>query len=145
MSAPEQNHDGRISTPAAASSEPKAPPHSSDYAPYPKLDPNEVTPPPPAPISGDAATTMPPEFNPYVSPSPAPKSELLFHIQFRILSSFCVWLVDFGFGVDTMDSVKDTLGKWGKMAADATKKAEDLAGNVWQHCKLPFLASFFSL
>lgn len=34
-----------------------------------------------------------------------------------------------------MDSVKDTLGKWGKMAADATKKAEDLAGNVWQHCK----------
>ncbi|KAJ0233743.1 GEM-like protein 1 [Hirschfeldia incana] len=111
MSGQEENHDvSRISTPSA-SSEPKAP-HSSDYAPYPKLDPNDVTPPPPpppAPISSNAATTMPPEFNPYVSPSPVPKN--------------------------TMDSVKDTLGKWGKMAADATKKAQDLSGNVWQHLK----------
>lgn len=40
-----------------------------------------------------------------------------------------------------MDSVKDTLGKWGKMAADATKKAQDLSGNVWQHCKLPHESS----
>lgn len=32
-----------------------------------------------------------------------------------------------------MGSVKDVLGKWGKKAADATKKAEDLAGNMWQH------------
>ena len=36
---------------------------------------------------------------------------------------------------DKMDSVKDVLGKWGKKAAEATKKAEDLAGNMWQHCK----------
>ncbi|KAH0926441.1 hypothetical protein HID58_018697, partial [Brassica napus] len=50
---------------------PKAP-HSSDYAPYPKLDPNDVAPPPP-PISDDASTTMLPEFNPYISPSPARK------------------------------------------------------------------------
>lgn len=34
-----------------------------------------------------------------------------------------------------MDSVKDVLGKWGKKAAEATKKAEDLAGNMWQHLK----------
>ncbi|XP_010549315.1 PREDICTED: GEM-like protein 1 [Tarenaya hassleriana] len=34
-----------------------------------------------------------------------------------------------------MDSVKDVLGRWGKMAAEATKKAEDLAGNMWQHLK----------
>lgn len=87
----QENHDGRIPTPA--SSEPKAP-HSSDYAPYPKLDPNEATPPPAAPISGDPATTMPPEFNPYVSPSPVPKSELLFSIRFLILSNFSVWLID---------------------------------------------------
>ncbi|CAN6820365.1 unnamed protein product [Brassica oleracea] len=54
----QENHDGsRISTPAA--SEPKAP-HSSDYAPYPKLDPNDVAPPPP-PIFDDAATTMLPD------------------------------------------------------------------------------------
>ena len=34
-----------------------------------------------------------------------------------------------------MESVKDVLGKWGKKAAEATKKAEDLAGNMWQHCE----------
>ncbi|KAL1218733.1 GEM-like protein 1 [Cardamine amara subsp. amara] len=104
MSGQENHDDGRISSTPAASEPPKAS-HSSDYAPYPKLDPTDVTP-PPQPLS---ATTMPPESNPYVSPSPAPRN--------------------------TMDSVKDTLGKWGKMAADATKKAEDLAGNVWQHLK----------
>lgn len=37
--------------------------------------------------------------------------------------------------IDTMDSVKDVLGKWGKKAAEATKKGQDLAGNMWQHCK----------
>lgn len=34
-----------------------------------------------------------------------------------------------------MDAVKDVLGKWGKKAAEATKKSQDLAGNMWQHCK----------
>lgn len=71
---------------------PKAP-HSSDYAPYPKLDPNDVAPPPP-PISDDASTTMLPEFNPYISPSPARKSQLLCIIRSRILSNFSVWLID---------------------------------------------------
>ena len=79
-------------------------PLSTDYAPYPKLDPNDVDPPPPpqvdtwsnvpmqsqpksqpsiptenpvhsearAPIADDAATTMPTESNPYISPAPAP-------------------------------------------------------------------------
>lgn len=37
--------------------------------------------------------------------------------------------------VDKIDSVKDALGKFGKKAVEATKKAEDLAGNMWQHCK----------
>ena len=41
-----------------------------------------------------------------------------------------------------MEAVKDVLGKWGKKAAEATKKAEDLAGNMWQHCML-FPPSFF--
>ncbi|KAI8550297.1 hypothetical protein RHMOL_Rhmol06G0094100 [Rhododendron molle] len=83
--------------------------HHSDYAPYPKLDPNDVAPPAenwtsvpvdsqpppppphppaaehprassppqgPAPISGESATSMPPESNPYVSPSPAPTSSV---------------------------------------------------------------------
>ncbi|XP_075649108.1 GEM-like protein 1 isoform X1 [Castanea sativa] len=128
-------------------------PNSTDYAPYPKLDPNDVAPPPPpqvdtwsnvpmqsqsqsqpksqpsvptenpvhsearAPISDDAATTMPAEAksNPYISPAPAPAPP----------SSV----------KNTVESVKDVLGKWGKKAAEATKKAEDLAGNMWQHLK----------
>lgn len=123
--------------------------NSSDYAPYPKLDPNDGTPPPPPPyqtgnwtnvsmgtqppvqqpashpmtashsessappIVENSATTMPPESNPYVTSSPAPSSSMK----------------------NKVDSVRDVLGKWGKKAAEATKKAEDLAGNMWQHLK----------
>lgn len=36
---------------------------------------------------------------------------------------------------ETMGSVKDVLGKWGKKVGEATRKAEDLAGNTWQHCE----------
>ncbi|CAH9105158.1 unnamed protein product [Cuscuta epithymum] len=109
---------------------------SSDYAAYPKIDPSDTVPvsldsdhppslpeqtrsPPstsgPAPISGSAATTMPSESNPYVSPAPAsgPGSSVK----------------------NTMDTVKDVLGKWGKKAAEATKKGQDLAENMWQHLK----------
>lgn len=55
--------------------------HSGDYAPYPKLDPTDVAPPQQplntesrAPISEDAATTMPKDSNPYVTPAPVPAS-----------------------------------------------------------------------
>ncbi|KAI7724639.1 hypothetical protein M8C21_004387 [Ambrosia artemisiifolia] len=136
--------------------------HSTDYAPYPKLDPNDVVPPPastdenwtsvpvgsqpeapppPPPAAGQppvystaarasdappqvsnninnittggAATTMPNESNPYVTPAPLPASS----------------------SKKTIDTVKDVLGKWGKKAADATKKGQDYAGEVWQHLK----------
>ncbi|KAI3806698.1 hypothetical protein L1987_22612 [Smallanthus sonchifolius] len=130
--------------------------HSTDYAPYPKIDPNDVVPPPaaaageswtsvpvgfqpqgpPPPatgpplytsaarasdappqgsndIAGGAATTMPTESNPYVTPAPVPTSSTK----------------------KTIDTVKDVLGKWGKKAADATKKGQDYAGEVWQHLK----------
>lgn len=70
MSVQENNDGSHISTPTV--SEPKSP-HSSDYTIYPKFDPNNVTRPPPAPISGDAAGV-----NPYVSPFSVPKSELFF-------------------------------------------------------------------
>ncbi|KAJ0975987.1 hypothetical protein J5N97_017952 [Dioscorea zingiberensis] len=82
--------------------------HSSEYAPYPTFDPKDLEPPPPP------ATSMPPpeSNNPYVvSSAPVPVSK------------------------NAMDSVKDVLGKWGKMVGDATKKAEGLAGDVWQHLK----------
>lgn len=102
--------------------------HSTDHISYPKLDPNDVAPPPPdnwnsVPVTSQqppvdpppqgGATTMPPESNPYVSPAPVPASSMK----------------------NTMDSVKDVLGKWGKKAAEASKKAGDLAGNTWQHLK----------
>ncbi|XP_041018436.1 GEM-like protein 1 isoform X2 [Juglans microcarpa x Juglans regia] len=120
--------------------------HSGDYAPYPKLGPDDVQPPPiedwsdvpmgsqpkpqqqtqaplenpvhaeaRAPVTADAATTMPPESNPYISAAPAPEPSSAVK--------------------NKMDSVKDVLGKLGKKAVEATKKAEDLAGNMWQHLK----------
>ncbi|KAL4558993.1 hypothetical protein LXL04_031123 [Taraxacum kok-saghyz] len=135
--------------------------HSTDYAPYPKIDPTDVAPPPAAPtgenwtsvpvgsqpqappppavgqpmytaaarssddppqgsnaVPGGGATTMPSESNPYVSPGLVPESTT---------KSECAV-------VQTMDSVKDVLGKWGKKAAEATKKGQDYAGDVWQHC-----------
>ncbi|KMT19751.1 hypothetical protein BVRB_1g008070 [Beta vulgaris subsp. vulgaris] len=89
-------------------------PHSKDYAPYPKLDPNDVIPPPDPLLSAPStATTMPSESNPYVSAAPAPTSSTK----------------------KTVDTVKDVLGKWGKRAAEASNKAQDLAGNMWQHLK----------
>lgn len=150
-------------------SEPQPPEHSTDYVPYPQIDPNDIAPPPPnctsvpatsqqspidLPRSSAApevsATTMPPESNPYVSPAPVPassmKSEFLlnsipsgsvnfyfyyYYLFIYLLLSCCVCMF---YLVDTMDSVKDVLGKWGKKAAEASKKAGDLAGNTWQHC-----------
>ncbi|KAE8656258.1 GEM-like protein 1 [Hibiscus syriacus] len=118
-------------TQSTSSSESTQPPTvSSDYAPYPKLDPNDVAPPPenwtsvsmssqsdsspqPALISNGAATTMPAESNPYVSPAPVQSSSVK----------------------NKMESVKDVLGKWGKKAANDTKKAKEIAENMWQHLK----------
>lgn len=36
---------------------------------------------------------------------------------------------------NTMNSVRDVLGRWGRKVGEASKKAEDLAGNTWQHLK----------
>lgn len=58
---------------------------------------------------------MPAESNPYVSPSPAQGSS--------------------SNNSNALGSVKDVLEKWGKKAADATTKAGDIAGNMWQHLK----------
>ncbi|XP_031115813.1 GEM-like protein 1 [Ipomoea triloba] len=97
------------------SSDPRPKPDhsSSDYAPYPKLDPKDTAPVPPTWTA--SASTMPAGSNPYVSPAPAPGP---------------------GSSVkNRMDEMKDALEKLGKKAAEKTKKAEDLAGNVWQHLK----------
>ncbi|KAF2283921.1 hypothetical protein GH714_017262 [Hevea brasiliensis] len=54
--------------------------------------------------------------NPYVSSSPAQSS-----------SSFSF--------KDTMGTVRDVLGIWGRKMGEASRKVEDLAGNTWQHLK----------
>lgn len=72
-----ENHDGnRNSTPSA--SETKAP-HSSYYAPYPRLSTNNITPPLYAPISGAASTTMLPEFKPLRSSLPCAQQSVILH------------------------------------------------------------------
>ncbi|MBA0592204.1 hypothetical protein Gorai_009188 [Gossypium raimondii] len=34
-----------------------------------------------------------------------------------------------------MDTLRDVLGRWTKKVGEATRKAEDLAGNTWQHLR----------
>ncbi|KAK8587120.1 hypothetical protein V6N13_086126 [Hibiscus sabdariffa] len=36
---------------------------------------------------------------------------------------------------ETVDTVKDLLGRWTRKVGEATRKAEDLAGNTWQHLR----------
>ncbi|KAF5451485.1 hypothetical protein F2P56_026591 [Juglans regia] len=67
-------------------------------------------------VTESSAMSPPHGSNSYASPSPAPSS-----------SSFSF--------KDKMDNVRNVLGRWGKKVGEATKKAEDLAGNTWQHLK----------
>ncbi|KAK4434237.1 GEM-like protein 1 [Sesamum alatum] len=107
--------------------------HAEEHVPYPKLEPDDVAPVPDTwssipSASGEtprsksdqdsggyvSATSMPATgSNPYVSADPAPAYPMK----------------------QNMDKVKDVLGRLGKKAAEAGKKAEDLAGDVWQHLK----------
>ncbi|XP_039026158.1 GLABRA2 expression modulator-like [Hibiscus syriacus] len=66
----------------------------------------------------DQGATMPPPYrsNPYVTHSPALESS---SSPFK----------------EKMDIVKDVLGRWGRKVEEATRKAEDLAENTWQHLK----------
>ncbi|CAH2042293.1 unnamed protein product [Thlaspi arvense] len=36
----------------------------------------------------------------------------------------------------SLSTVQDALGRWRKKVEEATRRAEDLAGNTWQHSKL---------
>ncbi|CAM8899871.1 unnamed protein product [Rhodiola kirilowii] len=58
-------------------------------------------------------------YNPYVAPSPV--EDTAASIKEKAIESMII--------------VKDVLGRWGKRVGEATKKAEDLAGNTWQHLK----------
>lgn len=119
---------GDMNPPAAAAStgaggHAAAPAAAPEYAHYPRLSPEEVAPPPPPPYH--AATAAPSAYggNPYIY-SPAggaatsPKN--------------------------TMDSVKDVLGKMGKRFGEAARKTETITGNFWQHCELFDFVAVFS-
>ncbi|XP_041001779.1 GLABRA2 expression modulator-like [Juglans microcarpa x Juglans regia] len=67
-------------------------------------------------VTESSAMSSPHGSNSGASPSPVPSS-----------SSFSF--------KDKMDNVRNVLGRWGKKVEEATKKAEDLAGNTWQHLK----------
>ncbi|KAL4290908.1 hypothetical protein GQ457_14G003220 [Hibiscus cannabinus] len=66
----------------------------------------------------DHGANMPPpyRFNPYVTHTPVPESS---SSPFK----------------EKMDIVKDVLGRLGRKVEEATRKAEDLAENTWQHLK----------
>jgi len=34
----------------------------------------------------------------------------------------------------TKETVKNALSRWGRKVGEATRKAEDLSRNTWQHC-----------
>lgn len=127
--------------------------HSAGYAPYPKLTPEDVAP------ASVAATTMPPESNPYIISSPAPAAKSMF--DFPISISKIQWIAaslsrrcflfnesrsDFlslsivssdlpNFRIGKRDTMRDVLDKFGKRVNETAKKTEDMAGNFWQHCK----------
>lgn len=44
-----------------------------------------------------------------------------------------------------MGTVRDAIGRWRRKVGEATRKAEDLAGNTWQHCEFYFFQSFLIL
>lgn len=41
----------------------------------------------------------------------------------------------FCFRTGTMDTVRIMFGRWAKKAAEATKKGQEYAGDMWQHRK----------
>ncbi|KAE8709620.1 putative GEM-like protein 3 [Hibiscus syriacus] len=69
-------------------------------------------------VDHSATMSAPYGSNPYVVHAPPPESS---SASFK------------GKPLHKMGVVKDVLGRWGRKVAEATKKAEDLAGNTWQH------------
>ncbi|CAH1443917.1 unnamed protein product [Lactuca virosa] len=67
----------------------------------------------PSAISGGSAITAPEASNPYVTAAPVRESSTK----------------------NSMDSVRVLFRRWAKKAADATKKGQEYAGDMWQHLK----------
>ncbi|PWA59357.1 GRAM domain-containing protein [Artemisia annua] len=85
-------------------------PNSNDNVPNPNVDRNENIPPPP-PAAGPPQTAA---NNPYVYAAPVQDPPRK----------------------NTMETVKVMFGRWAKKAAEATKKGQEYAGDMWQHLKM---------
>lgn len=123
-------------------------PHSTDYVPYPKIDPKDVAPPPPPPLPplpvnqveqshpSDVPSSPPQKsvrWNPELtSDTPPPATAMPAHDSNPYVSSSPV---PSSSSKNKMEAVRDVLGRWGKKVGEAMKKAEDLSRNVWQHLK----------
>ncbi|CAN1216256.1 GLABRA2 expression modulator [Linum perenne] len=51
---------------------------------------------------------------------------------FYLISNRSLWFI---VGSERIGNVKEFLGIFGRRVGEATKKAEDIAGNTWQHCE----------
>ncbi|PRQ21298.1 putative GRAM domain-containing protein [Rosa chinensis] len=130
----------------------KPPTHSQDYAPYPKLDPNDVAPPPhsetwtsvsiaseksESPSVPSAPSVANPEVHPEARAPPIPEDNAAATTMPLESNPYVTNPAPppSSSVKNKVDSVKDVLGKWGKKAVETTKKGQDLAGNMWQHLK----------
>lgn len=95
-------------------------------------------------VTESPAMSYPSGSSPYVSSSPVPSSSFSLKGKVFSVSIFICLRTSFGiewnfcmifFGADTVGTVRNVLGRWGKKVGEATRKAEDLAGNTWQHRK----------
>ncbi|XBI60677.1 hypothetical protein VPH35_041578 [Triticum aestivum] len=91
------------------------PPEDGDDTSSGWISPEDLAPPPPPPYHAAASYSPPPVSGPAAGSVPPPKN--------------------------TMDSVKDVLGKMGKRFGEAARKTENITGNFWQHHEIRFSSS----
>lgn len=116
----------------------------TEFAPYPKVDTSDLTPPPPYPSSSEVERPHDPSPK---SSAPATPGGGSSHKSVSWSTNLTQEMPAASSNpyIDrdpvapsnkvSMDKVKDMLGRWGKKAKEAAKKTEDYAGNVWQHLK----------
>ncbi|XWS45001.1 hypothetical protein CRYUN_Cryun15aG0098200 [Craigia yunnanensis] len=94
------------------------------------------------PADHSATMSAPNVSNPYVAHVPASESSSISFKGKAFPIYFYYYLLFENFNylfsklkAEKMDTVRDVLGRWGRKVGEATRKAEDLAGNTWQHLK----------
>lgn len=115
--------------------------HSMEYAPYPKIDPADIDPPPP-PLAmrsdtGHVATSMPAESNPYVTPSSVPSSSKSeFHLLFIFLFIWDLLLwnnrVVYDFGIKLYRHHGVSKGCFGEVGKEVGRYSEEDGGSCWE-------------